>query len=361
MADSTLEWPDSKISNNALIEACLGEIAELENKGAYLEGIELAVQYNRQYQSPAIEETLVRLRQLAFTQVSKKPALKQWPWQVPDLFPDHHNKLVEISPERLDLDVLCSAIVHHGALLVRGLVHDQQAIDYLRSGIDRALERYDAWAEGVPLSETTPWFTPMPALGEGAPGKLERTYVREKCGLLTADSPHMLHCLLELFHERGILGIVEKYLGERPAISSKKATLRRVFPDLGRADWHQDGQFLDQGVGIRALNVWLSLSHCGDDAPGMEIIARRLNRIVETGTHDAMYDWTVSSEMVQQTEELRSAVVKPLFEPGDVLFFDDWNLHKTSITPEMTKTRYAVETWFFAPSKYPPKHAALMA
>lgn len=361
MVDSMLAWPDSKTTQDTSVETCLEEIAKLEAEGAYLEGIERAVYYNRQLQAPAIEEALVRLRHLAFTQVSKVPALKQWPWQVPDLFPDHNNRLVEISPDRLDLDVLSSAIVHHGALLVRGLVHDQQAIEYLKAGIDRALEMYDAWTEGASLSETTPWFTPMPASGEGAPGKLERTFVREKCGLLTADSPHMLHCLLELFHERGILKVVEEYLGERAAISSKKATLRRVFPDLGRADWHQDGQFLDQGIGIRALNVWLSLSHCGDDAPGMEIIARRLNRIVETGTHDAMYDWTVSSDMVQQTEELRSAVVKPQFEPGDVLFFDDWNLHKTSVSPEMTKTRYAVETWFFSPSKYPPKHAALIA
>jgi hypothetical protein len=43
----------------------------------------------------------------------------------------------------------------------------------------------------------------------------------------------------------------------------------------------------------------------------------------------------------------------PVFEAGDALLFDHLFLHRTGTRPEMTKTRYATETWFFAPSAYP--------
>jgi hypothetical protein len=44
---------------------------------------------------------------------------------------------------------------------------------------------------------------------------------------------------------------------------------------------------------------------------------------------------------------------RPVFEPGDVLLFDDLFLHRTAVDPAMTRDRYAIETWFFAPSAYP--------
>ena len=45
-----------------------------------------------------------------------------------------------------------------------------------------------------------------------------------------------------------------------------------------------------------------------------------------------------------------SGIVRPIFEPGDVLMFDELCLHSTALDPAMTKTRYAVESWFFGPS-----------
>jgi hypothetical protein len=35
------------------------------------------------------------------------------------------------------------------------------------------------------------------------------------------------------------------------------------------------------------------------------------------------------------------------------LLFDDLFLHRTAVDPAMTRDRYAIETWFFAPSAYP--------
>jgi hypothetical protein len=46
-------------------------------------------------------------------------------------------------------------------------------------------------------------------------------------------------------------------------------------------------------------------------------------------------------------------VTRPTFEPGDALLFDHFCLHRTAVDPAMTETRYATETWCFAPSAFP--------
>ena len=46
-------------------------------------------------------------------------------------------------------------------------------------------------------------------------------------------------------------------------------------------------------------------------------------------------------------------ILRPIFEAGDAILFDDMNLHRTAVAPEMTHERYAIESWFFAPSHYP--------
>ena len=78
-------------------------------------------------------------------------------------------------------------------------------------------------------------------------------------------------------------------------LSANKCTLRRV-PIDANTDWHQDGAFL--GAGIRALNVWLALSDCGVDAPGLDLVPRRFDDVLETGTGGAIFDWAVGPDVV---------------------------------------------------------------
>jgi len=46
-------------------------------------------------------------------------------------------------------------------------------------------------------------------------------------------------------------------------------------------------------------------------------------------------------------------VARPVFGPGDALLFDHLLLHRTAVSPGMTRDRYAIESWFFAPSAFP--------
>ena len=56
----------------------------------------------------------------------------------------------------------------------------------------------------------------------------------------------------------------------------------------------------------------------------------------------------------------RSRVVLPEFAAGDALMFDQLTLHRTGILPTMTRDRYAIESWFFAPSRYPHDQVPLV-
>jgi hypothetical protein len=90
------------------------------------------------------------------------------------------------------------------------------------------------------------------------------------------------------------------------------------------------------------------------------VVPRRFERLVETGTEGANFDWSVGPGVVDRLSAA-TPVRRPAFEPGDVLFFDDLFLHRTATDPAMTQDRYAIESWFFAPSAYPEGYIPLVA
>ena len=53
--------------------------------------------------------------------------------------------------------------------------------------------------------------------------------------------------------------------------------------------------------------------------------------------------------------------IVPEFEPGDALMFDEHFLHRTYLPREMTDPRYALECWFFAPSRHTSDYVPLLA
>ena len=315
-------------------------------EGKPREAIDLLSTVNRTHRNATIERRLVQMRHSGFAALDRSSESEDWPPAVPDLFAGG-GRPPEVQGAELTAETLGSGILRHGCLLVRGLVPPSRVAPLVYA-IDKTLESYDAHREGSPLSETAPWFVPFKADAGYSVG-YGRQWVRDGGGAWTVDSPRALFELVETFESLGVDRALTEYLGERPALSVKKCTLRRVPTDTS-ADWHQDGAFL--GAGIRTVNVWLSLSHCGDDAPGLDLVPRRVDHIVDTGSHGAQFDWSVGPELVERVAE-DAGIVRPIFEPGDALLFDDFFLHQTGVSPGMTQERYAIESWFFAPSTYP--------
>src|SRR6266480_214967 len=318
-----------------------------ESEGRRLDAIDALTEADRLRRDTDIERRLVRLRHEAYWDLERSSGQSSWPVITPgdDLVaPDPP----QAAPEELTPELLSTAILTRGCLHVRHLVPEER-VSVLVDGIDRSIAGFDAHASGASASETTPWFEPLKPRPEYSVG-VKRKWVRDSGGVWTVDSPRVLSDLVDTIDSVGLGAAIRAYFGERPVLSANKCTLRRVGLDPTKANWHQDGAFL--GEGIRSVNVWMALSHCGIDAPGLDIVPKRFDHVVETGTEGAIFPWAVGPGVVDRVSAA-SPVCRPTFEPGDVLLFDDLFLHRTAVDSAMTRERYAIETWFFAPSAYP--------
>jgi hypothetical protein len=289
----------------------------------------------------------------AFAALKPSKGRPDWPPRYEDPFPGVQGVPV-VQAHELTTAIIGGAIQHHGALWVKGMVPPEKAAE-LRDGIERAFAARDAFWEGAEEARNSPWYSQVMDDSDTADG---RVFVEEGGGVWTGDCPRMLSELLDLFESWNIVDMIEEHLGERPALSLAKSTLRRVPVDT-RTDWHQDGAFLRRDV--RTVNVWLTLTQCGDgEAPGLDLVAQRIPYVVQTGSHGAIFDWAVGPGMVDILAEGGNPVLSPVFEAGDALLFDQVMLHRTGARPGLTKPRYAVETWFFAPSAYPMERAPIV-
>lgn len=337
----TLRWLTARTSTGrAILHA-----DELLASGRAGEAIAALTEANRAERDPRIERRLVELRTSAARDALAADVPPPWPEHVEDLVPGAG--VPEVDHDRLTPELLRSAIVHHGSLLVRGLVGPER-VEQLRHDIDRSFEAFDAAAEGRRVPELSGWYVPY-----AADRVSDRARRRRRGALATVESPPTLFDLLEAFREAGVDRLAAEHFAEQPMLLARKGTLRRL-PHNTTGGWHQDGAFM--GEGIRSLNIWLALSHCGDDAPGLDVVARRLDSLVKTGVTgvrergSGYSKWGVSSDVAE--EVAADAIERPIFEPGDALLFDHLCLHRTGTDPGMSKPRYAIETWFLAPSTY---------
>lgn len=334
----------------------LAQVLELADQlmrdGRWTQAVELLSDENEQAADPAIETRLVVARHRGFAAPSAAAGPERWPANVPDSFPDARG-IPEVAANELDAALLTAALQHHGALIVRGLLPPPTARG-LADDIRRAFEAAEALHAGAPIEETTPWYVPFEA-GDGYDfGMVERQFFRFGA-VLAVESPRALFHVIRALRASGVGEVIAEYFGEWPALSAKKTSLRRARPD-SQSEWHQDGAFL--GDGTRTVNVWTALTPCGVDAPSVDLFARPFEEIVPTGTEDAAHTWSVSRTQAERLET--DDVVRPEFAAGDSVMFNQLTLHRTGVSPSMTDERYALESWFFAPSTYPMEQVPIV-
>jgi ectoine hydroxylase-related dioxygenase (phytanoyl-CoA dioxygenase family) len=160
--------------------------------------------------------------------------------------------------------------------------------------------------------------------------------------------------VIELFEEVGLGTLIADHLGEWPALSAAKCNLRRTPIDVP-GGWHQDGSFM--GRDIATIDVWIALSDCGRDAPGLDVVPHRFDYLLETG-FDAVV--VPHEKVLDAVEPLGVEIVSREFRAGDVMLFDHMFLHRTAVAPAMVAERHALETWFFAPSSYPERQIPIL-
>ncbi len=324
--------------------AALAEPPAEASAGELLSEIRRHTAANRDRRDRETERRLLALRHRAGLRLIEEADGGAYPEPELDALPA--GPLPEIQAADATPGLIRAGILRDGALLVRGLVPRDAALA-LAEQIDRAFAERERAAEG---RRTKPGyyeeFEPDARFNVNA----FRSWIRDGGGVLAADSPMLSYELLELFETGGLRELVGDYLGEAPLLSVHKTTLRKAVPTLGGA-WHQDGAFMGD---VRALNLWLSLSRCGDVAPGLDVVPRRLEEVVIP--HDAMLDVELTRRKATEAAG-EAGIVRPIFEPGDALFFDELFLHQTASDPAMPNPRYAVESWFFGASAFPGDYA----
>ena len=260
--------------------------------------------------------------------------------------------LPEIPAAGLTPGVIRAGILRDGCLLVRGVVERDRALR-MANEIDRAFaqrERSEA-GKGVKPGYYEE-FQPQPGSGE----PVVRGWIKQGGGLLASDAPRLHVEMAGMFRDARLPEVISGYLGEPALISVHKTTLRKADPSVPGA-WHQDGFFMGP---VRSLNMWLSLSRCGDVAPGLDLLPKRLDHYLATATEEAVLDYTISQSKVDEAAGTAGTrIIRPIFEPGDALFFDELFLHQTGSDPSMRKPRYAIENWFFGGSAFPAEYAPI--
>jgi hypothetical protein len=298
---------------------------------------------------PEVERRLVDLRHEAFERLASEPGRPTWPPTVADPFPGEDG-VPTVGPEALTADVLGGALTNHGCLHVRSVL-DAATVDWLVDTIDRAFAARQHLADGGDPDGASPWYVPFPLGRAKAEGFASERFVR------AVDSPRALNELACLFADTGVLAAITGYLGERPAMIANKWILRRTPSGLDRTNYHQDGAFL--GEGIRTVDCWIPLSRCGPGTgrPGIDLVPRRFPGVLPKDDA-ADFPWSQTPESVHAAAP-GVPTASPVFEPGDALFFDELLPHRTAYGPELG-ARYAVESWFVAPSTYPAKHVPVV-
>jgi ectoine hydroxylase-related dioxygenase (phytanoyl-CoA dioxygenase family) len=254
--------------------------------------------------------------------------------------------LVEAPAGKLSGALLGGAITNHGCLRVNGLL-DATTAERLRDRIEQAFNARERVAEDTAVESAAPWFVPY------APGRAKADDFGRDRFLRLVDSPDALCDLVDVFTAAGVRRAVADYLGERPAMIANKWVMRRSPTGLLHGDFHQDGAFL--GEGIRTVDCWIALSHCGPGTgrPAIDVVPKRLDGVLPTGDGSA-FSWSLAEQSVREAIP-DTPVVSPVFAPGDAMFFDERLPHRTSVGTDLS-TRYAIESWFVAPSSYPDKH-----
>jgi hypothetical protein len=288
---------------------------------------------------PALVTRLLELRYEAACSMDPGPGRSPWPPAYQDPFPAVAGRVPEVDISALSADIMGGAVAHHGCLLVRGIL-DAGQVEAVVAGMHRAERRRDATDDDF---DDNSWYRPF-AGPRGAP---ERARVAREGGIWLADSPANAALVLDLLSSAGVVAAVAEHLGERPFFSLQKSTLRHSLPINNFTGWHQDGSFL--GPEIRTMNVWTALSRCGGDrpTPGLEIVPKRVPEILST--EGGLGPISVAPALVDKVSA-DAPPVRPEFEPGDGLLFDERFLHRTYLHENMTEDRYAVECWLFAPS-----------
>lgn len=273
-----------------------------------------------------------------------------------------NTELPELHAYDLTVEKLRSAMARKGCLVVRDFF-DADVVDGCKSAINQIIDAdlKSGNKKGLDQDKHNVFSNPPMNLSTVLPEpRLSRSrgFHRSSGSVMVVESSSFAESLIEWYDSLNLADFLESYLGEPPCLSALKWVLRRSKLPISADGWHQDGAFM--GSDINSLNLWIPLNTCGGKtgAPGLDIIPKRFKEIINPGEADAALNWSTGNDTISGLEE-DCAPVSPEFNPGDVIFFDHFLLHRTQYGEDFGRTRYAIETWFFGSRNFPKNQVPL--
>jgi hypothetical protein len=152
-------------------------------------------------------------------------------------------------------------------------------------------------------------------------------------------------------------------LGNRIAFDLDQAWVRRQYAPAHYPPWHAPhGWHQDGGLGfdyrshregnyppdalLTMVTCWVPLTPCGLEAPGLELVTQRSEGLL------------APAELTDERVRARFTFEdfwQPVMQPGDALLFRGDILHRTHVTPAMTKERTSIELRFFPMDNVPTR------
>ena len=156
-----------------------------------------------------------------------------------------------------------------------------------------------------------------------------------------------------------------RVLGPWLAIDADQCWVRRQYtpesapPRHRPHSWHQDGalgfEFARNGDAaihddalLRVVTCWIALAPCGVDAPGLELVTDRVDRMLSP---------TQLTDSAVEQRWPTSRRTQPAMEAGDALVFGGEVLHRTHVSAAMTQTRTSIELRCFRADAIPDRIA----
>lgn len=168
--------------------------------------------------------------------------------------------------------------------------------------------------------------------------------------------------LAELFRGSYFHELCKAYFGDDAFYASpNRLGFRNHDPlhsDRSFIPYHQDSYTQDQRT-PRVLNCWIPLDPlAGSEAPGLEVVRNPCRpdfprKDFGLRTENAAYDFiTIAREAI--VEEYGENFLAPEFSLGDGLVFSENVIHRTYVTPKMTKPRINFELRIFSANSLAP-------
>ena len=140
-----------------------------------------------------------------------------------------------------------------------------------------------------------------------------------------------------------VRAVAELFLDKTVAVHDWSYTrCARCNHNVLQLPFHQDTRIL----GVPLVNVWIPLSACGVEIPGLEVVARPLPELEETinegeNLYAGMGVEIAAKGVLKKFGE--QALWHPAFVPGDALMFQGTTIHRTHVTPTMRRERISID------------------